>query len=54
MEQKTLYTAIRRLDRETNGCGRSCPVIRLSGQTYMVDMQEMVVWAALNLSLIHI
>lgn len=37
MEQKTLYTAIGRLDRETNGCGRSCPVIRLSGQTYMVD-----------------
>ena len=36
------------LDRETNGCGRSCPVIRLSGQTYMVDMQEMVVWTALN------
>ena len=48
MEQKTLYTAIGRLDRETNGCGRSCPVIRLSGQTYMVDMQEMVVWTALN------
>lgn len=48
MEQKTLYTAIGRLDLETNGCGRSCPVIRLSGQTYMVDMQEMVVWAALN------
>ena len=35
MEQNTLYTAIGRLDRETNGCGRSCPVIRLSGQTYM-------------------
>ena len=44
MEQNTLYTAIGRLDRETNGCGRSCPVIRLGGQTYMVDMQEMVVW----------
>lgn len=37
MEQNTLYTAIGRLDRETNGCGRSCPVIRLGGQTYMVD-----------------
>lgn len=48
MEQNTLYTAIGRLDRETNGCGRSCPVIRLGGQTYMVDMQEMVVWTALN------
>ena len=44
MEQKTLYTAIGRLERETNGCGRSCPVIRLGGQPYMVDMQELVVW----------
>lgn len=48
MEQKTLYTAIGRLERETNGCGRSCPVIRLGGQPYMVDMQELVVWTALN------
>ena len=48
MEQKTLYTAIGRLERETNGCGRSCPVIRLGGQSYMVDMQELVVWTALN------
>ena len=37
MEQKTLYTAIGRLERETNGCGRSCPVIRLGGQPYMVE-----------------
>ena len=48
MEQKTLYTAIGRLERETNGCGRSCPIIRLGGQPYMVDMQELVVWTALN------
>ena len=48
MEQKNLYTAIGRLERETNGCGRSCPVIRLGGQPYMVDMQELVVWTALN------
>ena len=48
MEQKTLYTAIGRLERQTNGCGRSCPVIRLGGQPYMVDMQELVVWTALN------
>ena len=38
MEQKNLYTAIGRLERETNGCGRSCPVIRLGGQPYMVDI----------------
>ena len=44
MEQKILYTAIGRLERETNSCGRSCPLIRLGGQPYMMDMQEMVVW----------
>lgn len=48
MEQKILYTAIGRLERETNSCGRSCPVIRLGGQPYMMDMQEMVVWTTLN------
>ena len=48
MKQKTLYTAIGRLERETNGYGRSCPVIRLGGQPCMVDMQELVVWTALN------
>ena len=40
MEQKNLYTAIGRLERETNGCGRSCPVIRLGGQPYMVDIDR--------------
>ena len=48
MEQKILYTAIGRLERETNSCGRSCPVIQLGGQPYMMDMQEMVVWTTLN------
>ena len=48
MELKTLYTAIGRLERETSGCGQSCPVIMLGGQPYMMNMQEMVVWTALN------
>lgn len=48
MERKKLYTAVGRLERQTNGCGRSCPVIMLGGRPYMVDMQEMVVWSALN------
>ena len=43
MEQNTLYTAIGRLDRETNGCGRSCPVIRLSGQTYTMDLAKPII-----------
>ena len=48
MELKKLYTAVGRLEREANGCGHSCPVIVLGGERYMVDMQEMVVWTALN------
>ena len=48
MELKKLYTAVGRLERESNGCGHSCPVIVLGGERYMVDMQEMVVWTALN------
>ena len=51
MKQKTLYTAIGRLERETNGCGRSCPVIRLGGQPCMVDMQELVVWVSVRQAL---
>ena len=48
MELKTLYTAIGRLERETSGCGQSCLVSMLGGQPYMMNMQEMVVWTALN------
>lgn len=44
----TLYTAIGRFERRTNGCGRSCPVIILAGKEHMVDMQEMVLWTSLN------
>ena len=48
MELKKLYTAVGRLEREANGCGHSCPVIVLGGERCMVDMQELVVWTALN------
>lgn len=48
MAMKTLYTAIGRFERRTNGCGRSCPVIMLAGKEHMVDMQEMVLWTSLN------
>lgn len=48
MEQKKLYTAVGRLERQTNRQGQSCPVIMLGGQSYMMDVQEMVVWTALN------
>lgn len=32
MELKKLYTAVGRLERESNGCGHSCPVIVLGGE----------------------
>ena len=48
MTRKTLYTAIGHFVRRTNGCGRSCPVVLLSGQEYMMDMQEMILWTSLN------
>lgn len=48
MTIKTLYTAIGHFEHRTNGCGRSFPVIVLGGNEYMMDLQEMVIWAALN------
>ena len=48
MELKKLYTAVGRLEWETNACGQFFPVIRLGGRPYMVNMQEMVVWTSLN------
>lgn len=35
MAIKTLYTAVGRFERRTNGCNRSCPIILLGGQEYM-------------------
>lgn len=43
MAIKTLYTAVGRFERRTNGCNRSCPIILLGGQEYMADMQERVI-----------
>ena len=48
MALKTLYTAVGRFERRTNGCRRYCPVIVLGGKEYMVDVQEMVIWSCLN------
>lgn len=44
----TFYTAVGRFEKRSNGCGFSCPVIVLHQKEYMMDMQEMVIWAALN------
>ena len=48
MALKTLYTAVGRFERRTNGCRRYCPVIILGGKEYMVDIQEMIIWSCLN------
>ena len=48
MALKTLYTAVGRFERRTNGCRRYCPVIVLGGKEYMVDVQEMVIWSCLG------
>lgn len=46
--KKIFCTAVGRFERRSNGCGRSYPVIILGGKEYMVDLQEMVIWTALN------
>ena len=53
MTLKTLYTAVGRFERRTNGCRRYCPVIILGGKEYMVDMQEMIIWSCLNWRIVH-
>ena len=48
MQTKTLYTAIGRFERRTNGSGQSCPIIVLGGRDHMVNVREMTVWTILN------
>ncbi len=46
--RKKYYTAVGHFRRETNADGQSHPVILINRQEYLVDMQEMTVWTALN------
>lgn len=48
MKKKQLYTAVGHLERRNNTAGCSCPVIILGDKEYMVDLQEMMIWAALS------
>ncbi len=48
MTLKTLYTAVGRFERRTNGCRNRCPVIILGEKEHMVDLQEMIIWSCLN------
>lgn len=46
--RKTYYTAVGHFRRETNANGQSHPVILINRKEYLVDIQEMAVWTALN------
>lgn len=47
MRLKTFYTAVGRLERRYSRDG-SCPIVRLGGRKYMLDLQEMAIWTSLN------
>lgn len=46
MAAKTLYTAIGRMERQRGRDG-DCPIIRLGGKEYGMDVQELAVWTSL-------
>ena len=46
--RKTYYTAVGHFRRKTDDNGQSYPVILNNQEEYLVDMQEMTVWTALN------
>lgn len=48
MKRKSLYTAIGRFEHRANRHGQTYPVILLSGNEYMADLQEMIIWSILN------
>ena len=45
---KTLYTAIGRFERRTEGCNKEYPVVMISGQEYLLDQQELLLWNAMS------
>jgi len=50
--RKKFYTAVGHFRREPNAGGQSHPVILINRKKYLVDMQEMTVWTALNWQLL--
>ncbi len=51
--KKTYYTAVGHFRRVTDAVGRSYPVILVNQKEYMVDIQEMTLWTALNWRLLE-
>lgn len=47
MNTRTLYTAVGHFHCKHDLMGRSCPVVLINQQEYMLDLQEMAVWSTL-------
>lgn len=45
---KTLYTSIGRFERRTYDYTKEYPVVIISGQEYMLDQQELILWNAMS------
>lgn len=45
---KTLYTSIGRFERRTENYTKEYPVVIISGQEYMLDQQELILWSAMS------
>lgn len=43
-----LYTAVGRLERKKDECGRRYPVVIVNRQEYTVDIPELIIWTCLN------
>ena len=44
----TLYTAVGRFEKRSNANGQVHPVIMVNQEEFLVDIQEMMIWTALN------
>jgi len=45
---KELYTAIGRFEKRSGGVGKQYPMVMLGRQEHVLDVHEMMIWAALN------
>ena len=48
MDKRTYYTAVGRFAKQHDVDGNAYPVVYISRQEHLLDLQEMAVWTALN------
>lgn len=48
MDKRTYYTAVGRFAKQHDADGNAYPVVYISRQEHLLDLQEMAVWTALN------